>query len=688
MRHDDSVLAAAFLPDRNVLATASADGALKFWKLNGQEITFDPNKRLERASLIAFSSNGNRVATVNRERNAIKWWDTNIIAPNDLHIQDESSYKEISINLISLSPGGKKIAASLMASLRITTTNSNKIEKIVIWDTGTNEARPVEINLPAPNAHFTALAFSEDNRLAIGFSDGSVRLWDDSAGRLSDPFQMKAEARVTPQGGPAGETSTSKGVQALAFSRDNEILVSGDNSGIITAWDVKEQKSLPHRIANSYPILSLAFSSNRKILAASSHNGSVKVWDTSDLSISARSDSRTNPHISVVLKGHAGAVLSMAFVPDTYFLASTSDDKTAKLWDTSKKDEAEIPSIDLDRYPTFTSATFTLDATGEILAIQDFKEVGSTLLLADRNREGLFLWPEFARRGPEAGPKEFENVSSVAFSSQGFLSIYRKEKDKGIIKLWAVGNQGNTHSLTPLGKEWTVPATDISSPSLSEDKKLISASKFSSDGKILVIWSPEAGIRRYDVATGEETIVPILTPPKQNLGSSAFSPDLNIFVQSEGPRLKVFNSRTGEWFLTDPGPLTAPVNSLAFSSDGKLLAIGHTDYTVRLWDTATWTNPRILSGHNSPVQALVFSRDNKRLATGSQDGVINLWDISFENWDMNDRLVKDLKLRRELVSIRSLGNSGVMTLTFAPDEKSLIAGYTDGRIKIAGFGWR
>lgn len=694
MQHQDNVLAAAFLPDRNALATASADGAIKFWKLNELKKTPDAEKQLEsEASLITFSSNGKKLATVNKPRDTIKVWDTNTFAEMDLPIKEKDAYNVLFVQFISFTPDGTKIAGSLMASspktqdlpkkMASSPTKPDipkKIEKIVIWDTSTDGAKPIEINLPDTNAHFTTLAFSQDKKLAIGFSDGSVRLWDDKTRQMSKPFQLKAEARGIPQVRRADETPTSgNSVRALAFSQDQEILVSANNSGIITLWNVKEQKSLPHGIANTYPILSLAFSPDRKILAASSSNGSVKLWDTSELSISAKPVPIKELPVKAVLKGHAGAVLSIAFVPDTNILVSTSNDKTARLWDTSKKDEAEISPVNPDGY-----TTFTLDAKGEMLAIQHVKDESSTLALADRNSAGLFLWPKISTPDSQPISKEFEDVSSVAFSSQGLLAIYRTEQGKGIIKLWTINNQGNIHTVTPFGKERIVP---------SEEKDLISASKFSSDGMTLATWSPEAGIRIYDVATGKETVTAFPSQSKQSIRASAFSPDLNIFVQSEGSSLKVYKNETGESVpdsrsfskpVYSPPYAVPPVNSLAFSSDGKILATGHDDYTVRLWNTATWEKPRILNGHNSTVQALVFSLDDKRLATGSWDGVIKLWDISLENWDMNDQLVSTLKLGRELVTIYGGSGSAVTTLTFAPDRKTLISGYANGKIRIVG----
>ena len=66
---------------------------------------------------------------------------------------------------------------------------------------------------------------------------------------------------------------------------------------------------------------------------------------------------------------------------------------------------------------------------------------------------------------------------------------------------------------------------------------------------------------------------------------------------------------------------------MAFSPDGRTLAVTGHDPSVVLWDVEKRTRVATLTGHTGPVRSVVFSPDGRTLATASADETVRLWDL-------------------------------------------------------------
>jgi WD40 repeat protein len=155
------------------------------------------------------------------------------------------------------------------------------------------------------------------------------------------------------------------------------------------------------------------------------------------------------------------------------------------------------------------------------------------------------------------------------------------------------------------------------------------ALQFNEAGSVLYSASLDGSIRMWDTATFQQTAL-----AQYPVNDIALSPDGTLLAAGlANGDVALLDAATLEERTTVTAH-TASVNSVAFNSDGTLLVSGGDDDNAYVWEVSAALSgdvpvqPQLLTGHFDGVIDVAFSPDDGMIATLSDDNTIRLWGIT------------------------------------------------------------
>ena len=156
-----------------------------------------------------------------------------------------------------------------------------------------------------------------------------------------------------------------------------------------------------------------------------------------------------------------------------------------------------------------------------------------------------------------------------------------------------------------------------------------------------------------------------------------YSPDGTQVAVSTYIGVWIYDAQTGEELSLITGQHEKPIYTAAYSPDGKTIATGSGDGTVRLWNTHTEKSIKTFA-LKEPIYSIRYSPDGKTIAThGGRNNTIGLWN------SRTGRHLKTLSGHEDPSALyEGHPDASIASFTYSPDGKTIVSGGGDKTVRL------
>lgn len=279
LAHPEGAINAVVLsPDQRQLATASEDGMIKLWTVEGELLRVLTGHQAG-VRWVAFSPDGQQLVSASKDQTLKRW------SVNSGALQQTLRGHQSPVSYVAFSPDGETLASvGDEQTIYLWTRQGELLRR---WDGHDDTILTVQFD-------------ADGQKLVTGSSDRTLKIWD-LEGHLH--HTLKSHRGI---------------VTAVRFSPDGQILLSSSADKTVKLWQVGGQPRLQWS-AHEGLVQSLDFEPQGQWLASGGNDHVAKLWTTSG-------------RLHRTLQGHQDAIAAVRFAPNGQTLATASFDHQVGLW--------------------------------------------------------------------------------------------------------------------------------------------------------------------------------------------------------------------------------------------------------------------------------------------------------------------------------------------------------------------